>query len=358
MHAMCLKSKLSVFVVLVGSILVSELQAGQIDAIYAFGDSLSDVGNAFVGTGGTIPGPPYFDGQFSNGNIWLQDLAADLGLAPLIPSLEPGGTDYAVGSAQTGTNVLFNSAGATANQIDLMNAQIPSFLANNPTANPNALYTIWIGSNDLSAIPDTATPGQIALDLGEVAGNIDTAIGMLATDGAKNFLVVTVPDLGKSPEGLTAGPTASAALSALSAGFDSTLVSGSAPIPSLASLAAGYSINISVLNAYSLLDSIAGNPGLYGFTDATDACLTNSPNFVGGTVCTNPDQYLFWDESGHPTAAANLLVADETLSLVAPEPASLSLIAAAGLLGLFFIPRRWCNHRQRYIASRPARPAR
>src|SRR5580698_7197049 len=77
-------------------------QAGTIDAIEAFGDSLSDVGNAFIATSGAEPASPYFNHQFSNGNVWVQGLATGLGLAPLTPSLA-GGTDYAVGSAQTGT---------------------------------------------------------------------------------------------------------------------------------------------------------------------------------------------------------------------------------------------------------------
>ena len=55
-------------------------------SIYAFGDSLSDVGNVFLATAGTPaaqPLPPYADGQFSNGPVWVQTLAAGLGIAPL-----------------------------------------------------------------------------------------------------------------------------------------------------------------------------------------------------------------------------------------------------------------------------------
>ncbi|HEV8059487.1 MAG TPA: hypothetical protein VGP68_06425, partial [Gemmataceae bacterium] len=42
-------------------------RASTIDAIYAFGDSLSDVGNVYAASGGVIPGAPYVNGQFSNG---------------------------------------------------------------------------------------------------------------------------------------------------------------------------------------------------------------------------------------------------------------------------------------------------
>ena len=66
---------------------ISSAQAGSYSAIYAFGDSLSDVGNVFVGTSGTEPAPHYFAGRFSNGPIWLDYLAAQLGNGPMIPSL-------------------------------------------------------------------------------------------------------------------------------------------------------------------------------------------------------------------------------------------------------------------------------
>lgn len=44
--------------------------ASPFGAIYAFGDSLSDTGNAYVASGRTIPqSPPYAPGRFSNGPI-------------------------------------------------------------------------------------------------------------------------------------------------------------------------------------------------------------------------------------------------------------------------------------------------
>jgi phospholipase/lecithinase/hemolysin len=346
-------SKAYVLLALAGTIFLGNLRASSIDAIYAFGDSLSDVGNAYIATGDTEPGPPYYNGQFSNGNVWVQDLASNLALAPLKPSLA-GGTDYAVGSAQTGTT-LFNP---TAGPADLLSYQVPAFEAANPGgANPSGLYTIWIGSNDLAAIPAGATLAQIGTDLADIAGNIDTAINDLALDGAKNFLVVTVPNLGDTPEALAEGPAIVADLSELSASFDSTLVYGSGPVPSLSTLAAGDSVNISVLNAYALTDAIVSNPGTYGFTNVTDPCLTGAVNYNGGTVCANPDQYLYWDSSGHPTAAANEIVAAAGQAVVTPEPALTSLIAA-GLFGMFFVRRRHSRYQRAPLSTQASAAAR
>jgi phospholipase/lecithinase/hemolysin len=328
---MYLKSTKYVLLALAASGFASLAQAGSIDAIEAFGDSLSDAGNAFIATGGTIPGPPYSAGRFSNGNVWVQDLALDLGLGPLTPSLA-GGTDYAVGSAQSGTT-LFNSAGLA----DLPN-QITLFGNANPGgADPNALYTIWIGSNDLGAIPAGATSPQIQADFGEIIGNIDGAITALAGLGAKNFLVVTVPDLGQTPDVQALGPVVAAGESALSAAFDGAFLS------SLPAVAVGNGINIDTLNSYLLLDSIIADPAAVGLTDATDPCLTGEVNFSGGTPCATPDQYLFWDGS-HPTAAGHALVADAALSVVTPEPASV-LLSGIGLCGLFLLRRRYCGNR-------------
>lgn len=322
--------------------LFSTLQAGPIDAIYAFGDSLSDVGNVFALTG--VPAPPYAAGQFSNGNVWVQDLAASLGLAPLQAS-RLGGTDYAYGTGETGVTSFNTSLPET----DLLGTtgQIAQFEATHSTADPNALYTIWFGSNDLDDMLANAPPSEYAADLGIIAGNIDAAINGLAGLGAKNFLVVNVPDLGITPAALTAGPAASAGATAVSALFDSVLADGAGPIPSLPSLAAGDSINISLLNSFALVDAIVADPAVYGFTNVTQPCLTGEVNYAGGTPCANPGQYLFWDDI-HPTAAAHELLAAEALSLVTPEPASFWLTAlaiAAALFGIIyradFTAKRW-----------------
>src|ERR1700683_4285768 len=125
--------------------------------IYAFGDSLTDVGNIYTATGGSAPAAPYVNGQFTNGNVWVQDLASDLGLAPLTPSLL-GGTDYAYGTAETGGPAFNTSAANT----DLIGAtgQLAQYQATHATADPNALYTIWIGANDLSDILAGQLPSQ------------------------------------------------------------------------------------------------------------------------------------------------------------------------------------------------------
>ena len=302
--------------------LAAPVRAAPYTALYAFGDSLPDVGNVFTATGGALPAPPYADGQFSNGPVWVQGLASALGVAPLRPSLQ-GGTNYAYGGAQSGTTAVH-----AANPTDLTGAagQIAQYLAATPTSDPGALYTIWVGSNDLRSIGGANLPSaQVGAALGQVVANVDGAIAALAADGARNVLVVTVPDLGLTPAARAGGPAAQAGATALAAGFNSLLRSGGGPLLSLGALAAQFGIRLSVLDSFALLDQAAANPAAFGFTNVTDPCL------VGAAVCAptraGQNQHLFWDDL-HPTAAGHALIAQAALAaLDVPEPGSLALLA-------------------------------
>jgi phospholipase/lecithinase/hemolysin len=296
-------------------------KADSFNSLYVFGDSLSDAGNAFIATGGAEPAAPYSGGRFSNGPVWVQDVATTLGLPAVTPSLA-GGTDYAVGSALSGS----------ANPADLTE-QLAAFKFSNPVVNPDGLYMIWIGSNDLNAIlasnPGSAIAAAEAL---AVVGNIDSAITTLAGDGAKNFLIVTVPDLGKTPAAIATGPAGVAAASGLSLFFDESLAAGA----TTTGMADG--VNLNILDTYSLVDAITANPAAFGLSNVTDACLTGEVNYAGGTPCANPNQYLFWDQE-HPTAAGQAIVAAAALQAV-PEPATMTMMGVSGLLAVVAARRR------------------
>jgi phospholipase/lecithinase/hemolysin len=246
--------------------------------------------------------PPYSDGRFSNGNVWVQDVDKDLGLPALKPSLD-GGRDYAYGGAEAGNEPLH-----TVTPIDLP-SQLAQFIANVPHPEANALYTLSIGANDLlDAIPAYANnPSQADADIQAAVNNESLFLQGLAADGAENFLILNVPDLGKTPQ--EAGNSAVA--SQLSSLYDSELDA------SLKTLVAQEHLNIYLVDTYTLIDEGVADPAKYGLKNVTTPVWTgNYENPFSGTLNAHGSQqntYLFFDHL-HPTAKGHEIVASAALS--------------------------------------------
>jgi phospholipase/lecithinase/hemolysin len=303
--------------------------------LYVFGDSLSDAGNIHLASGGTTPiSPPYSQGRFTNGNLWVQDLSSSLGLGPVTPSLA-GGNDYAFGGAQSGTTLVH-----TQNGTDLP-SQLTAFLSQVSAPQSNALYTLWIGANDLNALFGGLASGAIAhsninADLSQVIGNVNTFVSGLATAGMRNLLVLGLPDLSKTPDAVALANSTANPAALLAAIQQVTQQYNSALSGSLANLAATDGFALTQIDTYRLLDQVGQNPGKYGLNNVTDPCWTGNltdPN--SGTVCSQPDKYLFWDGE-HPTAAGHQILANYARSVMVPEPSSAAMLLTGILLLMLF----------------------
>jgi phospholipase/lecithinase/hemolysin len=263
--------------------------------IVAFGDSLSDTGN--YATFNPNLTPPLYQGRASNGPIWLDYLSTKLGVPDPTPSAL-GGTNYAWFSATAGNLNSF---------VPNLSTQIQSYLgAVNGKADPNTLYTVWAGANDLF---DGQTDASVP------SGIVASAVGSLLGAGARHVLVGNMPDLGHVPIGISTGPAEAAMLNTLSLQFNADLSAG------LSSLKAAYpGAAIDVLDANGLLERGRRDPGEFGFTDVVDPlyyALQNNPNI-------DPATYAFWDYY-HPTTAAGVNIAKAALLAVVPEPGGLAL---------------------------------
>ncbi|MGA9865285.1 MAG: SGNH/GDSL hydrolase family protein [Acetobacteraceae bacterium] len=292
-------------------------------ALYVFGDSLSDVGNVFVGTGGAEPASPYFDGRFSNGPIWADDLSASLGLGALKPSLL-GGTDYAFGSATT------SNPSTASSMVPTLTQQVGLFLtATGGSAPSSALYSVWIGGSDMLNLLESGTTGVTALtEAQEAAQSAAADIGTLIDHGARRLLVPLLPDIGASPAATAAGLGGDATL--LSLAYNASLEAAIAGLGSVPGL------DISYLDTFSLVDAIVADPAGFGLTNVTEPCYVG-PYTGGGSVCADPDGYLFWD-ADHPTASGGAAIAAVAEALV-PEPGTMGVFVT-GLVGLAFTLRR------------------
>jgi phospholipase/lecithinase/hemolysin len=297
--------------------------AARASAFYVFGDSLSDVGNVFLATSGAEPASPYFNGQFSNGPIWAQVLSNSLGFGPLNPSLA-GGTDYAFGGATT------SNPATQSTLVPTLTQQVGMFLASVGSAPSSALYSVWIGSNDLLDILGSGTTGPSALAEAQAAAQSEaTDIGALITHGARDILVPLVPDLGVSPAATSVG--AGPAATVLSKTYNAALV---ADVDALGSVAG---LDITYLDTFKLIDEAVSDPSSFGLTNVTAPCYVG-PITGGGSVCADPNEFLFWDME-HPTAVVHAKLAATATTALLPEPGTAGVLAT-GLAVLAFMHRR------------------
>jgi len=294
-----------------GSSLAVAQTAPAFSQIVVFGDSLSDTGNVRDRTrsksGGTVSFPSgsfnYSDGRWTNSSdttpasttytgVWHEQLARLFLNAPVATFSLGGGTNYAFGGATTNngtheetvvTTPLFGSVTIT---IDDMGRQMDDYLASH-AIDPNALYVVWGGGNDLfnddSAANVTAT-----------AARATALMTRLANAGAKYIMVPNVPPLGLIPK--YAGDSAKQrSLSAAAARYRQELSADLAV--SLSNLASqGKTPKLYPLDVWTNTIRVMTYPSRYGFIDIRTPIQGNSK--------ANPDQYLFWDDK-HPTTAAH-----------------------------------------------------
>jgi phospholipase/lecithinase/hemolysin len=288
--------------------------------MYVFGDSLSDTGNVFNASQatGTVFPPIYFNGRFSNGPNWVDYLAEDLNLSPTpvtalglgIPSTQ--GINFAFGGATTGLdNTIDPRLPGLQQQVGLFTQLVPATQA----ANPDALYVLWAGANDYLPTESTAfTPFNTPET---TIGNLSFALSTLAAVGAKNFLVVNLPDLGELPR--TNKTPNSSNLNTLTSLHNTSLT---ATINALRSTA-GSDLNINQVDVNSLFSDAISNPDKYGFTNVTDACI-NLTCVLGNQ--SEQNKFLFWDFV-HPTTAVHKQIGElayKVLQSSTPPPVSCS----------------------------------
>ncbi len=343
---------------------LSGAQASPYSELVVFGDSLSDTGNVLALTQAFTPATPFptysaAPGRFSDGPVWTEVLAAGLNLpngalpanllfdgSSVISLGTPGGGNYAYGGARTG---LSGSAGATTGLIgQLINWNGGVFTASSGltrAANPDALYVVLAGANDLRDARDNH-PGSDAADAvarsaaaqGTATGVLN-AVGLLAQAGARHVLIGTLPDLGKTPEAAAKGVVDASTDVTLK--FNAALALGATQLEAqLASF--GIDLDLMTMDLYGLLEAIyddaINNGGAhYGISNVTTPCLTkgsvSGQYFAPDATASQCDVSLFSDDL-HPSAAAHALMGRLALAVV-PEPTMLALLALALLaLGL------------------------
>lgn len=284
-------------------------------SLVVFGDSLSDTGTiefvlASLGEPSQAP-PPYYAGRFSNGPLYVEQLGYPVDPAVL------GGTNFAAGGARTSSHV----GGGLASTLSLA-GQLEFFRSTRSgVANPQDIYLVWIGGNDVRQGILSGDPGSAANLIGEGLDTLKMVLLDLREMGARQIIVPTVPDIGRTPQ-FVDDPLASSLGSDLSRAWNGGLEEIVASLDDP---------DVQLFDAFGFLNGLADDPARHGFTNTSDQALLNLDQ--------DADEFLFWDEI-HPTARVHQLLAEELKAqLVIPEPLSWTLSGTA-LLVLLSIRRR------------------
>lgn len=283
---------------------------------YFFGDSLSDTGNIYTLTGGSQPVAPYFPGRYSNGPVWTEYLAAGIGHAEASKASLQGGNNFSYGGALTGGGI-----------IPSVITQVTSYVNRPGAADPNALYVVVAGGNDMRAAR-SGNPANIGAAAVTATDNLKTAIGLLAAEGARNILVANLPDLGWTPEAVALGLTgvstqASNAFNAL--------------MPGVVSYGQGLGLTMSFFDLAALgtavhNDALMNGGATYGITNVTTPCGT----FTGSVgISCSVSQY---SDNLHPSALSHQFMGEAALAAV-PEPGTYGLMVL-GLGVVAFMAKR------------------
>lgn len=256
------------------------------DRLVVFGDSLSDNGNFYAGTG-QPPSPPYYQGRFSTGPVFVELLGFNLGR---VGGNVNGSIDYAYGFGRTDSSL--SPPG--------MQTQLAMYLGAGGTFDSNDLVSILGGANNifqgLPAAGAAANPiAAITPVATGAAANVNGIVNSVAGAGAGTILVTNLPKLSLTPafRGTPAAPLADFAVNT----FNTALANGLA-----VTAAARPGTNIIMMDLFKIGDTIANNPAAFGVSNVTTACITTS------SVCTNPNDYFYADDV-HPTAVGHQALA-------------------------------------------------
>ena len=293
-----------------------------VDNLFVFGDRLTENGGEFGKNAvaeSTGANPPYDEapysakGNFTDGLNWTTYLARILG----VENYEAADTNFSYLDATA--RELFNPVDpfGDATELNTFAGQINTFEENYGTFTEDDLVVVNFGGNDLTLPPEEGVAPEEAAQQ-SIQATVD-GIAKLQESGAENFLVGLVPPVELAPifsdeEFLNVLGVESGFFEPVVEQYNQGLTAA------LEEYETESGANIEILDTNSLFDSIAAEPGSYGFINVDEPVLSSQTPVTGEPIEYNPEivgedpavqhATLFLDPYFHPTALGHSIVAE------------------------------------------------
>jgi phospholipase/lecithinase/hemolysin len=261
---------------------------------FSFGDSYTTTGFSTTGTlpsvGNPLGNPAYPGYTGGGGSNWVDDLTTIYNKSKILTY------NYAYGGATINASLVAPyepTVLSLIDQVNLYSSTAASKPATSPWTSANALFSVWIGINDI---------GNSYYESGDRNAFSDTLLNAyfaqvqkLYNSGARNFLFVNVPPIDRSPLMLAQPASSQATEKTVIAGFNSKLAAKIAAFK-----ASNSGVQTWLWDSNAAFTTILNSPTTYGFSDATS---------YGGAES-------FWGNNYHPGSVAHNIFGKEVGQLL------------------------------------------
>ncbi|KAJ9165264.1 Carbohydrate esterase family 16 protein [Coniochaeta hoffmannii] len=256
--------------------------------LITFGDSYSQTGFNISSTkpspSNPLGNPPLPGWTASGGLNWVGFLASQLNKSTLLTY------NFAYGGATTAADLVTPYAPTVLSLVDQV-SQFSGSIASHPSYAPwtaaDTLVGVWIGVNDVGNSYWTANETVL---LGKIMDRYFAQLQIAYDAGARNFVLLSVPPIDKTPMMLAQSADARTLEAAVIAEYNALLASRLAAFS-----AANPGVTAKVVDTSVPFNAAIDNPTAYGAPDAT--CFN-----ADGNSC-------LWFNDYHPGVAINKLVA-------------------------------------------------
>ena len=275
---------------------------GRIHTLVSLGDSLSDTDATSNMLFHILPNrSTWFAGHFTNGWVWSEYAAEDLGVLAYNEAWGAAGASSqsivrvfpgANWIARRGIGFYFPSP---EQQAGLYDKRVERLF---PRAADETLYSLLIGGNDFVNYDEPVAT---------VLQGVESAlVRLISVEGARNIVVLNLPDITVAPIFLGAKASIRHTVQARLDAYD-------AQLPALLdTVRKSYpQVNLTLFDTRAVFNTILQDPSDWGFVNSEQSCLIEPSQSYSLSETMRPGcngfNYVFWDKL-HPTTAVHAII--------------------------------------------------